>query len=173
MRATYLTGEHVYLRGLREADKERAVAWFPSVFPINATRAEQFFRELSDHPWGAQNHTLVIVRSETDEIVGSIELRSWDSRTCQLQFHFAPALPDADVVWAETLRLVIPWLRDEHEMMTVDVSIPADAGIVVETAEDLGMVLGARLREHIARPAGRVDALIYQALNPRWEVPDA
>ncbi len=40
-------------------------------------------------------------------------------------------------------------------------------------AEAKRMVRQARLREHVVRPGGRVDLVLYQALNPHREVPRA
>ena len=83
------------------------------------------------------------------------------------------AIEDGDEVRVEALRLVVPWLRDEVEMMTVTASIPADELALIAAAEAMGMVRQARLREHVVRPGGRVDLVLYQALNPRREVPRA
>ncbi len=44
LRATYLTGERVYLRAMVAADKETAAAWFPSLFLVNASRAEAWLK---------------------------------------------------------------------------------------------------------------------------------
>ena len=41
MRATYLTGERVYLRGMVEDDKYHAIAWYDTVFPVNSAFAEE------------------------------------------------------------------------------------------------------------------------------------
>ncbi len=73
---------------------------------------------------------------------------------------------ESDALRAEVLGLVVPWLRDELELMTVTVDIAADDPAALAAATALGMVLGVRLREHVARPAGRVDLLQFQALNP-------
>ena len=87
-----------------------------------------------------------------------------------LRLHLAPWLDDADAWRAEALGLVVPWLRDEGEMMVISVAIDADQPRTLAAATALGMVETARLRERVARPGGRVDEFRYQALNPRWEV---
>lgn len=173
MRVGYLTGEHIHLRPPEEEDRACATAWFESVFPIDASRATLF---LEDHPfpwWLATDFTLIIARSDDDQVVGSLRVSSSNHRTASLRFHMAPALPRADALRAEALRIAIPWLRDEHEYMVVRLFIPENASETIAAAEALGMELSVRLREFIAVPGGRVDELAYEALNRRWEVPHA
>lgn len=169
----YLTGKKVRLRAPVEADKDCATAWFDSPFPINASRAATFFEEMPGKWWEQPALTLVIARVETDEVVGGLRLTNSDRRTTSMSFHMAPVLPDADELRADAVRIVVPWLRDEHEYMVVRLHIGADATETVAAAEQLGMRLGVRLREFLAGPGGRVDRLCYEALNPRWEVQDA
>ncbi len=173
MRIGYLTGSSVRLRPLVEDDKECALAWFDSQFPINATRAAAFFEEIPSFWWDQSTITLVIERVDDDQVVGGLSLTNTSRRTTSIQFHMAPALPEADVLRADALRIVIPWLRDEHEYMVVRLNVGADEEETVAAAESLGMKLGVRLREFIARPGGRADRLCYEALNPRWEVQGA
>ena len=71
------------------------------------------------------------------------------------------------------LRLLHPWIRDDLELMTFVLPIPADQPETIAAAEALGMVQGVRLREGIARPGHRVDDLFYQALFDAWAMPDA
>jgi RimJ/RimL family protein N-acetyltransferase len=94
-------------------------------------------------------------------------------RTCDLTFEMAPWRDDADALRAEALGLLVRWLRDESELMVVAVQVPADQAATVAAAEAVGMVPNVRLREWFARPGGRVDCLLYEGLNPRWEVRDA
>ncbi len=173
MRVGYLTGSKVRLRPLVEEDKERATAWFDSQFPINASRVSTFFDDIPALWWEDPVFSLVIERAENDEVVGGLRLTNSDRRTTSLLFHMAPVLPDADALRADALRVVVPWLRDEHEYMVVRLYIGADASETIATAEQLGMQLSVRLREFLASPGGRVDRLCYEALNPRWEVRDA
>ena len=85
----------------------------------------------------------------------------------------APACQDADAIRAAALGLLVHWLRDEGEVMAVTVEVAADEPATIAAAESAGMVRNATLREWFARPAGRVDCHLYQALNPRWEVQGA
>ncbi len=166
MQAIYLTGDRVYLRALQLSDKEHAAAWFNSPYPINATRAESFLKDEFKSPFARTQH-LAIVHAETDEIAGGLTLWT-NGRNARLKFSAAPWLADGDTLLADTLHLVIPWLRDEASMLAVNIGIPADQTEALRVAEELGMQLGVRLRNHIARPGYRVDRLIYQALGPIW-----
>jgi RimJ/RimL family protein N-acetyltransferase len=169
MRAIYLTGECVYLRALTNADNEIATAWFDSPFPIDATRAGTWLKETQRDPNASRRLDLVIARLADDGAVGGATLRT-DFRIGTLQFHMAPALADADALRAEALRLLIPWLRDDLELMTVIARIAADEPATIAAAEALGMTPNARFREHVARPGHRVDMLMYQALFAPWQV---
>jgi len=158
-----------------EADKEHGAAWLDETLPVNAGRAEAALKEDHEGPWWRRSgRRLAIALAEDDEVVGGAQVFSNDGqRTCQLEFAMAPWRDDADALRAESLGLLVRWLRDGNELMVVTVELPADETATIAAAEAVGMVRNARLREWFARPGGRVDCLVYQALNPRWEVRDA
>ena len=176
MKPPFLTGEHVYIRAMLATDKDCASAWFDSVFPVNAERAEDFLRENVQDRWGeAKRERYVIARSSNDEVIGGIITDTLDYRTTTLTFRMAPHLSpsDADEFKASALRLVVPWLRDEYEYMAQSIPIAADESACLAAADELDLVLGVQFRGYLARSGQRVDLLLYQALNPRWELPDA
>jgi len=175
LRPAYLRGPRVHLRSMVADDKERAAAWLDAPFLANAAAAEKTLKD--EHGAGSDTRSrrrLAIVRTEDGEVAGSVQVVSHDGhRTCWLDFEMAPWPPDADAVRAEALRLLVHWLRDETELMVVTVEVGADEPETIASAEAVGMVRSARLREWFGRPGGRADCLVYQALNPRWEVRDA
>jgi RimJ/RimL family protein N-acetyltransferase len=172
MRAVYLTGKRVYLRATLVADRDHAMAWLDSPFPVSPARAESVLKD--DAKPNTRTSRFVIVRSDGDEIVGAVKLRSRDGqRTAWAWLQMAPWLADRDELAGDALGLLVPWLRDQVELMVVRVPLAADETGTIAAAEALGMVQSARLREFVGRPGGRVDQLIYEALNPRWEVHDA
>jgi RimJ/RimL family protein N-acetyltransferase len=173
MMETFLTGIRVSIRAMKLSDKDQAVAWFDSPFPINAARAETFLREEHTATWHPSTTYLALVRAGSDEIVGGASMWTDERRTGWVRIRMAPVLPDADVLRADSLRLLIPWWRDEHEFMAVTVEIAADEVETIAAAEELGMIPAVRWRENVARDDHYVDLLLYQALNPRWEVADA
>ncbi len=175
LRPVYLRGSRVYLRAMVEAAKERGAAWLDQTFPVNASRAEQTLKDEHAGPWWQRaRRRLAIARTEDDDVVGSAFVGSSNGyRTCWLDFQMAPWREDADALRAEALGLLVRWLRDESELMVVTVHVAADQTETIASAEALGMARSARLRERFGRPGGRVDGLVYQALNPRWEVRDA
>lgn len=172
MRVGYLTGERVSLRAMVAADKDVAAAWFDSPFPINAVRAEAWLKEA--HARGGPSSTLhyLITQTADDTVVGGATLVT-DRRIARLTLTIASWLPDADALRAAALRVLYPWLRDDLELMTFMLRIPADQSETIAAAEELGMKAGVRLRGAIARPGHRVDELIYQALFQAWTVRDA
>lgn len=175
LRATYLSGPTVYLRALVESDKEHAAAWLDDTFPTNAPAAESVLKEEHGSPWWDRpSLRLVIVRREDDVVVGGVRI-SWGSevRRCRLAFSMAPGEQDQDSLRAAALPIVVRWLRDEWEAMVVTVTVPGDATETLRAAEEVGMERHGTYREWFARPAGRVDAHVYEALNPNWVVRDA
>ncbi len=172
MRAVYLTGEYLYIRALVAADKECAAAWFDSPFPVNAVRAEEWLKETHGSVDRPANLQYVIARTADDAVIGGVTLQT-DYRTGTLKLRIAPSLSDADTLWAAALRILHPWLRDDLELMTFVLHIPADQPETIATAEMLGMTPAVRLREAIMRPGHRVDELIYQAILTPWAVRDA
>ena len=173
MRAVYLTGEHLSIRALVAADKECAAAWFDSPFPVNAVRAEAWLKETHASVDRPTRLHYAIVRTADNAVIGGVTLQT-DYRIGMLKLHIAPSLAErADALRAATLQILYPWLRDDLELMTFVMHIPADQPETIAAAEALGMTPGVRLREAIARPSERVDELIYQALLTPWAVRDA
>lgn len=174
MRVVYLTGERVYLRAMVAGDKNTAAAWFPGPFPINATQAETWLRETHSNIGRGHNpRYLVIARIDDDAPVGGVALAAPSNHHGFLRFAMAPWLNEADALRAEALRLLIPWIRNDLELMTLGLYIAADETVTRAAAEELGMRATARLRGFVARPDSRVDRLLYQALNAPWRVADA
>lgn len=174
MRATYLTGETVYLRALVASDKETAAAWHAGPFPINTSRAEEWLKEAHTDLWGNNKpRHYLIARVADDAAVGSATLASRGGRRGILTFALAPWRDDADLLRAAALRLIIPWVRDDLELMHLMLITAADETATIAAAEELGMQRAARLRGFVARPTGRVDQLLYEALNAPWRVGDA
>lgn len=170
MRAVYLTGETLYMRGMQASDKEYAAAWYDSPFPINATRAEEFLKEAhgGDPRFGHRTLYFAICRLSDDEIAGGVKVLA-RSRDGELTFHFAPWLDNADELRAEALRVLVPWMRDERELLIVTVSIRADQPATRAAAEEVGLRSMVRLRDFIAVPGGRVDLHWYQWFHPSLE----
>lgn len=169
MQAIYLTGPSVYLRAMVESDKDAASAWFQGPYPVNASRAEEFLGERHQgEPWDNEWRLFAVVHRESDEVIGSVSVRI-GTRAATVRLQTAPWLPDADRVQAEVLRLVVPWLRNEREMLLVNVQIPCDQVESLAAAEAVGMTPTVRLRGHVARGSKRVDLLTFQIWDARLE----
>lgn len=175
LRATYLTGPTVYLRAPVEGDKEHAAAWLDDTYLVNGPAAEQLLKDEHRAPfWDRSNVRLVIVRREGESVVGGV--RIWwgsEARRCHLEFSMARSEPDADALRGAALRIAVRWLRDEFEAMVVVITLASDQSATIQAAEEVGMERHGTLREWFMRPGGRVDALVYEALNPGWVVRDA
>jgi RimJ/RimL family protein N-acetyltransferase len=175
MKPPFLTGERIYLRAMMMEDKDHATAWFNSPFPVNAVRAEKFLKDEITETWGARHRYFAIVRLEDDRVIGGLKFKSWDFRAADITIKIAPHLSPAetDRYKAEVLRIFMPHMRDEHEFMTQSIELAEDETACIAAAEEMGLYYAARFRRYLARPGGRADLLIYQALNPKWEMPDA
>lgn len=174
MKVAYLTGERVYLRALVADDKATVATWFVGPFPSNATQGERWLKGIYSDEWGANRpRYLVIVRAEDDMPIGGVALTVRENRRGLLHFAMAPWLAEFDALRAEALRLLVPWVRDDLELMTLELYLAADEPTTRAVAEELGLRESVRLREFIARPGGRTDRVLYQALNTPWRVADA
>jgi len=170
MGPAYLTGERLSLRAPVTTDAEVAAAWFPSVFPVGAGRAESYLKDkLKSAWWPDREFHLMIVRIADDQVVGSLIVEHPTGPGAIVTIKLTPALSpsELDETQADTLRILIPWLLDEAEALTVTVGIGADEPRSLDAAHDLGMETAIRLREFLARPGGRVDLIQAQALHPR------
>lgn len=163
MRAAWLTGERVYVRAMLPSDKDAAVAWFPGPFPVTPARAEEFLKESITSPWQERQY-FVIVRKDSERVVGGLTFGSWGGHG-RIRLKAAPVIGNqADL--ADAMRVLVPWVREEMQLITTTFELAADETELVATAEETGLVLGARMREFVARAGHRVDLLLYQALNP-------
>lgn len=171
MRISYLSGERVALRSPVLADKDQAAAWFDGVFPIDAGRAEAWLKEeLKEFTY--RKILLIAVRGDGEEVIGGVAVRS-NRRHADIAIHMAPWLPDADDLRGEIVGLLVRWLRDESEHITTTAHFAEDWPATIAAAEAAGMIQMARIRQWYARPGGRADQLIYQALRPFWSEAEA
>lgn len=173
MTASFLAGEQIYIRAMKRSDKDQATAWFDSPFPVNANRAEAYLHDELTAIWHPQTTVLALVRLGTEDVVGGASLWTEDRRVGWLRINLAPVLTDADALLSDAIRVLVPWWRDEHEFMAVNLEIPADRPAAISAAEDLGMTHAVTWRQSELREGHPVDVLLYQALNPRWEVAGA
>ena len=168
-RQTFLVGETLYLRGLEPNDAKRATAWRASPFPISTARAEELLKK--EIPAAAERgkSTLLACRRADDEPVGAvrIEIEGWRVATVRPHADLTAGVP-AEVTKAEILRLVVPWLSAERQMMVVWTELDADEGETVAAAEALAMRPAFRLREALQRGGRRHDMIGYELLHPTW-----
>ena len=166
---SYLTGERLYLRAPLKDDVAASASWFPSAFPVSSGQAETYLRDqLRRVWWAADEFLLTIVRREDDQIVGGVVIEHPTGPAAEISLRIAPSLTvsEADQTQADALKLLVPWLLNEAETLTITVNVGADQLQTLEAADDLNMSQQVRLREFLARPGGRVDMIQLQALNP-------
>lgn len=175
--ATYLRDDRYGLRAPVPEDAEVAGAWYEGAFPIVVETARSMLVEQETIPWGANPVIrLIVTELDTGVVVGGAVVERQDNRVGKLLV--TAGGPDragepAQRLRAAVLRLLVPWVMGELNMMTAVIDVPADETIVIEAARELGLVEAVRLREHIARPEGRVDLLMLERVNRRWGQGDA
>src|SRR3712207_2189666 len=96
MRATYLTGEHIYLRAMTKADAAVAMAWRQSPFPVSQFQAEKQLEEMHQNPWQSREFLFAICRVDDDTVVGSVKVGLWGPLRAGLQFKLADWLDRDD-----------------------------------------------------------------------------
>jgi hypothetical protein len=175
--AIYLRDDHTGLRAPVPADAEVAGAWYEGAFPISAEAARAMLVEQESIPWGGNPVIrLIAVELESGAVVGGAIVERQDNRVGKLQV--IAGGPDrageaAQRLRAAVLRLLVPWVMGELNLMTAVIDVPADESIVIDAARELGLVEAVRLREHVARPLGRVDLLMLERVNRGWGRGDA
>lgn len=172
LRAIFLTGELVYCRAYVKEDKEHTAAWLDTPYPVNAARGEKVLKDWHKDFWPRTRH-YALCRVADDQIVGGVTT-SMFARNMEIRLHLAPWLEDADELRADALRILVPFLSEEWDMVNVSTDLAADWPASIAAAEELGMELAVTLREYYRRPGNeRVNLLTYQKLNPKGEFPNA
>lgn len=175
--AVYLRDGDIGLRAPVPEDAEQAGAWYEGAFPISPERARDLLTEQETIPWG-NNPTirLIAVDLPSGTVVGGVLVERDDNRVSKIRITVGgpnPSAEDSQRMHAALLRLVVPWVMGELNMMTAVIDIPSDETILIDAARGIGMVEAVRLREHIARPLGRVDLLMLELVDSRWGQGDA
>lgn len=175
--AVYLRDDRYGLRAVVPEDAAHASAWWEGAFPISPEAAGKLLAENETIPWG-NNPTirLVVVELETGAVAGGALVERTDNRVSKLVI--TAGSPDrsgetAQRVRAAVLRLLLPWVMGELDLMTAVIDVPADEAIVIDAARELGMAEAARLRGHVLRPSGQVDLLMLERVNREWGRGDA
>lgn len=165
----FLGGPTLYLRGIEPDDTQSVLAWDPSPFPIPSDLAlERLEKEApEDEEW--RDYRLIACRRADDRVVGSVRFESEDQRTGWLTIHANPMLgDDADAIKAELLRITVPYMLHERELMTVTIEAPENDRGIAAGAEALGMRTAFRLRESAWHAGARTNLVCYEALHPVW-----
>lgn len=170
---TFLVGETIYFRPIELEDAATASTWRRAPFPAPAEVVEKQIKERLevDDPGELHDRMLLLAcRRADDRVAGSVEIDNEGWRFGEIRPHFDPlATEDAKgALVAESIRILVPWMLDERQLMTVMVE---DVGVrpeVEKTVEDLGGRLTARHREANLVDGERIDAVHYQFFNDRW-----
>jgi hypothetical protein len=169
MVASYLSGRNIGLRAPALDDAESIATWDDGSLPRDPDAAREMLRRTERTAWGnAENPRLMIVGLPSGHIVGSVMIERQHDRIGKIRVVPAPTLPAdrRDAIEGEVLDLVVPWMRDELDLMVLDVA--SDRTAVIARAEVHGLTEAVRLREHILRPHGRVDLVTLELINPAW-----
>jgi RimJ/RimL family protein N-acetyltransferase len=168
-RQTFLVGDTIFLRGLEPEDAQRASAWRNSPYPISAERAGEIIKEM--HEKSAPGKQLWVACRRSDGVpVGSVRMNRWSGDFVQtsLSLYADPALPGADEITAEILRIVVEWGFGEAEVPLYVINVPADQLALKAAAESIGMHHDAMHREQWWRDGAWRAGLRYSIGHPAW-----
>lgn len=169
--APFLTGARIGLRHPVLADARHATSWHDGPFPLNQQRAEALLRDTETHAWGSSPAIRLIADSVVDgTTIGGAVVERLNDRIGTVRLSAASWLADheRDETRAGILALLLPWMLGELDLMVIRVDIAADRAVTIQQATALGMREVVRLREHIRRPHGRTDLLIFETISPTW-----
>jgi RimJ/RimL family protein N-acetyltransferase len=168
MVASYLSGRNIGLRAPALDDAESIATWDDGSLPRNPDAGREMLRRTEQTPWGnAENLRLMIVDLSVGNVVGSVMIERQQDRIGRIRIAAAPLLPAdrRDAIEGEVLDLVVPWMRDELDLMVLVLDIASDRAAVLARPAEHGFREVVRLREHILRPHGRVDLLLRDRRN--------
>jgi RimJ/RimL family protein N-acetyltransferase len=167
---TFLIGENLYLRAFELGDAKHHRAWRDSPFPITAERAEELLKKQIPEDHKERRQRLLVLRRADDAPVGSISYRRWDMLSADLSTYVNPAFgPETvDTLRAEILEIVVPWLLEERDIVTIWLELTDGEPVTLATLSRLGLREAARYREADWRDGRRVDHLTFQAFHPAW-----
>jgi RimJ/RimL family protein N-acetyltransferase len=171
MVASYLSGRNIGLRAPALDDAESIATWDDGSLPRNPDAGREMLCRTEQTAWGNAEHLrLMIVDLSGGNVVGSVMIERQHDRIGKIRIISAPMLPAArrDAVEGEVLDLVVPWMRDELDLMVLVLDIASDRAAVLARADEHGFREVVRLREHILRPQGRVDLVTLELINPAW-----
>ena len=165
----FLVGDTIFLRGIEEEDAVRASAWRDSPYPINAERAGEIIKEMTEKPKPGSRF-LVACRRSDGEPVGSLSLSRWPGNDMDLPLtlYANPALPEREAVKAEMLKLFVEWGDSEGELPLVYTEFADDQAELRAMAESLGMRFAAMWREQLWLEGAWRNKLAYAWYNPAW-----
>lgn len=167
----YLRGRWIGLRAPALVDAISVAAWDDAPLPRNPDSARELLRRTEQTAWGnAENLRLMIVDLSSAHVVGSVMIERQHDRIGKVRIVAAPMLPAdrRDAIESEALDVVVPWMRDELDLMVMVLDIASDRAAVIARAGGHGFREVVRLREHIARRLGRVDLVTLELMSPAW-----
>lgn len=165
----YLVGETIFLREVEREDARRSTGWHDSPYPINPERAEEIIRKhYENHRPG--RGMLVACRRDTGVPVGSLTWDIWPGTglITELDLYADPALPNADAIKAEMLKLYLEWGFGERDLASVYLEFDDDQATLRSAAESAGMRRGAMWRDGVWRDGAWRNRVAYQGYNPIW-----
>ncbi|MGC4107900.1 MAG: GNAT family protein [Thermomicrobiales bacterium] len=161
---TFLVGEEIYLRRIEKRDARYVMSLRNTVFPQSPAVAETWIAEgLRNKPFDIWT----VVRKADDRPVGTMTLFRRNVAPV-VDVHIDPLYAEAGPWTAETYRLVVPWLRDEIHVVSLQLPVSANQTEAIAALDDLGCICGARFREMLRIDGQWVDLLRYVALHPHW-----
>ncbi len=168
----FLVGPSLYLRAVRLSDVATAPRWYPSLFPLPAPVVEERLKERFDKGYYEEElkQLFIVCRRADDLPVGSVELKMAGWRYADVNITVDPLCSERvqDQLHAEVLKILIPWLLHERNVMTVEFGSLDGMPETTSVARESGARVAARLRDFRLVNGRRRDEFWHQVLHPDW-----
>jgi RimJ/RimL family protein N-acetyltransferase len=167
---TILIGEEIYLRHATADDAADVMSWTRNAFPIAPDRIRALVDEVQTGDDGGPDlEHLVIVRQSDERPVGSLTAFTGSFPHTVVDATVDPLYGEAGLRWkGEAVALMLRHVVDEWRIPIATARLMADETAAITALERAGAREAARFREMMQRDGRRVDAVIYEMLEPAW-----
>lgn len=164
---TFLVGENVYLRTIREEDAQYGMSWMNTILPRSVARVEKYITEEMKEEQD-KGH-LVILRKSDDRPIGSINTERW-AHSVWIDPFVDPLFGEQGERWlGEALGLFLPWYVHEHHRVIAHINeIADDRTILREALEQIGARIEYTFSEYFKRGDRFIACHNYEYINTQW-----
>jgi RimJ/RimL family protein N-acetyltransferase len=177
-----LTGEHIKLTAIREADIATIIAWDDDPEFMRMQRSDPAYPrpEVAQRAWWAERlkkpneYSFAIRRLEDDGLIGTFHISEIEWPHLTAWFSIGIGEPDArgQGYGGEALALGLNFAFNDVNLHRITLSVFAYNEPAIRLYERLGFIREGTLREFLRRDGQRFDMHIYSLLAREWQSRD-